>query len=49
MSISDLLLDMGIDPNTTDKDIIRQVELFSKEFTTIIGGKDEVKSPSISN
>lgn len=49
MSISDLLLDMGIDPNTTDKDIVKQVELFSKEFTTIIGGKDEIKSPSISN
>lgn len=49
MSISELLVDMGVDPNTTDEEVTSKVLAFSQKFSAIIGGKDNPPSDSTSN
>ena len=49
MSISELLIDMGVDPNTTDEEVTSKVLAFSQKFSAIIGGKDNPPSDSTSD
>lgn len=46
MGLVDLLIDLGVNPNSSKQEDIDQVALFSQKFGQIISGKENQSNPS---
>lgn len=49
MGLVDLLIDLGVNPNSSKQEDIDQVALFSQKFGQIISGKENQSNPSKSD
>lgn len=49
MGLVDLLIDLGVNPNSSKQEDIDQVALFSQKFGQIISGKENQNNPSKSD